>query len=79
VLFKYIKANWDGKVSEKLLRQWLSASSNKNSEEVDKMLKNIENKHRLVRKGEDFVMNLRVENGEVLLNDQPLTLKDLKF
>jgi len=79
ILFKNIKATWDGKVSEKLLRQWLSASSNKNSDEVDKMLKNIENKHRLVRKGEDFVMNLRIENGEVLLNDQPLTLKDLKF
>lgn len=79
ILFKYIKANWDGKVSEKLLRQWLSASSNKNSEEIDKMLKNIENKHRLVKKDEDFVMNLRVENGEALLNDQPLTLKDLKF
>ncbi len=79
ILFKNIKATWDGKVSEKLLRQWLSASNNKNSDEVDKMLKNIENKHRLVRKGEDFVMNLRIENGEVLLNDQPLTLKDLKF
>jgi hypothetical protein len=79
ILFKNIKATWDGKVSEKLLRQWLSASSNKNSDEVDKLLKNIENKHRLVRKGEDFVMNLRIENGEALLNDQPLTLKDLKF
>jgi len=79
ILFKNIKATWDGKVSEKLLRQWLSASNNKNSDEVDKILKNIENKHRLVRKGEDFVMNLRIENGEVLLNDQPLTLKDLKF
>lgn len=79
MLFKNIKANWNGKVSEKLLRQWLSASSNKNSDEVDKVLKNIENKHRLVRKGEDFVMNLRIENGEALLNDQPLTLKDLKF
>lgn len=79
ILFKNIKANWNGKVSEKLLRQWLSASSNKNSDEIDKMLKNIENKHRLVRKENDFVMNLRIENGEALLNDQPLTLKDLKF
>jgi uncharacterized protein YdgA (DUF945 family) len=79
VLFKNIKANWDGKVSEKLLRRWLSASSNKNSDEVDKLLKNIENKHRLVRKDNDFIMNLRIENGEALLNGQPLTLKDLKF
>ncbi len=79
ILFKNIKANWEGKVNEKLLRQWLSASSNKNSDEVDKILKNIENKNRLVKKGEDFIMNLRIENGEALLNDQPLTLKDLKF
>jgi len=79
VLFKNIKATWNGKVSEKLLRQWLSASSNKNSDDVDNALKNIENKHRLVRKDNDFVMNLRIENGEAFLNDQPLTLKDLKF
>lgn len=79
ILFKNIKATWDGKVSEKLLRQWLSTTSNKNSDEVDNLLKNIENKHRLVKKEDNFVMKLRIENGEALLNDQPITLKDLKF
>jgi|WetSurMetagenome_2_1015567.scaffolds.fasta_scaffold22223_4 hypothetical protein len=79
ILFKNVRATWDCKISEKLLRQWLGASGNKNSDEVDKILKNIENKHRLVKKGEDFVMSLRVENGEALLNDQPLTLRDLKL
>jgi hypothetical protein len=79
IWLKNIKATWNGKVSEKLLRQWLSASSNKNSDEVDKLLKDIENRHRLVRKGEDFVMNLRVENGEALLNDRPFSLGLLHF
>lgn len=79
ILFKNIKANWEGKVHEKLLRQWLSASNNKNTDEVDKILKNIENKNRLVKKGEDFIINLRIEKGEAFLNDQPLTLKDLIF
>ncbi|MEY3220878.1 MAG: hypothetical protein RIT27_2235 [Pseudomonadota bacterium] len=79
ILFKNIQANWDGKISEKLLRYFLGAGGNKNSDEIDKMMGNIENKHRLIKKEGNFVMNLRIENGEALLNGQPLTLRDLKF
>jgi len=78
ILFKNIKANWDGKISEKLLRRWIMLRL-QTAEEVDKFIGALETKQRLVRKGEDFVMNLRIDNGEAFLNDQPLTLRDLKF
>lgn len=78
ILFKNIKATLDGKVSEKLLRRWLTLRL-QTAEEVDKFIAVLETKQRLVRKGEDFVMNLRIDNGEALLNGQPLTLRDLKL